>query len=487
MSPFKIPTEYALTSKQRWLGLLFLAVIKLLMFTFFAVQFAQNTPPQWITSGIAISNGDTSGYYGPVESFVEGEGYNSMCRMPGLLPVYAPLYALLGKDNARAAIIILQLLIHILAAWFLARLAAWLTQSDWGYYLMLALYGLSTFVSVRDHQLLTDSFATSLLIICVFTFFRGLERQSARYLLFAGVLLAWAVFFRPVSLVFYLPFGLLILGTSGYSVVRTVKPALIFGIPLILSIGVWTTVNYARSGRIIPLQAPFTECFGYLSEEHLAIRKLIISMGEDYMPWSEGSAAQWFFRRMEGEPDFHPFDPEDFTQTYNLDSLKKLRKAYLALDTVTDKASRDTAAALVARTALRYDAALRAERPAHVYVWNRLDLLRNYVLPRRLDDLPFPAYESMSWYHKLIKAGSFVLLIFVNIFGLLSWLWLFFRNPGPAVLIGLIPVLILIVLGPVLGYVEQRYLVPAYPILMLMIVTGSVSFLRMREGVRFLG
>jgi uncharacterized protein (DUF486 family) len=93
----------------------------------------------------------------------------------------------------------------------------------------------------------------------------------------------------------------------------------------------------------------------------------------------------------------------------------------------------------------------------------------------------------MKWYHKIIKGGSYVGLIAVNVLGLFAWFRAFRRKNLPMVIVGLIPVMIILILGPVLGFVEQRYLVPAYPVLVMMLIWAGLDIFSRRPtaaGVR---
>jgi hypothetical protein len=76
----------------KWLGIAFL--IKGALFVLFTILFNQNWPNEQIINHLFVISGDTGGYYEPVESFVRSGNYDTYCRMPGLLPIYAPLYFL---------------------------------------------------------------------------------------------------------------------------------------------------------------------------------------------------------------------------------------------------------------------------------------------------------------------------------------------------------------------------------------------------------
>jgi hypothetical protein len=487
MMRFSLPAEFPVKRSDLLTALALVAVVKVVMFVFFTLNYQQVVPLWYSYSPLAFGSGDTDGYLIPIESWVNGEGYNTMCRMPGLLPIYAPMYALLGPVDGRSAFAVFQLLADVLQVVVLAHLVARFTQSMRGFWIALFLFAFSTFISARSNMMLSDTISSAWVLFSLFFLLRAADRRSRLYFLIGGIFLAWSVFMRPIGLVFYVPAGLLIWGSFHFRISASVRPVLIFALPLVILTGSWTAWNYSRSGRFVPLQAPFDECFGYITQEHLAFRELIIHMGEDYMSWSRKSAAAWFFRDTGKEPEFNPFDESDFTSIMTYDSLLQLRRDFFATNHVGDSMQCQLAKADVVRRIERYDASLRDERPMHYYFLNRVELLLGFVFPSRLDDLPFPALNKMKWYHKIIKGGSYVGLIAVNVLGLFAWFRAFRRKNLPMVIVGLIPVMIILILGPVLGFVEQRYLVPAYPVLVMMLIWAGLDIFSRRPtaaGVR---
>jgi hypothetical protein len=81
------------------------------------------------------------------------------------------------------------------------------------------------------------------------------------------------------------------------------------------------------------------------------------------------------------------------------------------------------------------------------------------MFPTRLDNLPFPKVSDMKLYQKLTKAGYLVLLNLVSLLGLIGIFVSFSRKN----LYVIIPLSIVFIVACLLGFVEQRYLLPAYP------------------------
>jgi hypothetical protein len=151
--------------------------IKGCLFLLFALNFIQNWPAKWITNSIFIASGDTIGYYEPVEAFANGYGYNTFCRMPGLLPIYAPLYFLFGGIWGKTLVIVLQFLLSSLSVYFLARTAELIFNNNRIFYISFFLYAFSSFVSIWDHYGYSDSFSTSLLIFSFYLFVSYLHNK----------------------------------------------------------------------------------------------------------------------------------------------------------------------------------------------------------------------------------------------------------------------------------------------------------------------
>lgn len=436
--------------------------IKGTLFLFFAYNFIQNWPASDIINSIFIVSGDTSGYYEPVESFVNGQGYDTFCRMPGLLPVYAPLYFLFGALWGKAIIILLQFFAGALSVYFLARTAELIFKNTRIFYITFFLYAFSSFVSIWDHYGLSDSFSTSFLVFSFYLFVVYFITGNLKQLLLSGFFLAWSLFFRPINGMIFACLLLIWLTQNKNGLSHYIKNAFIFVLPCVIAIGLWTTKNFVTFKRFMPLQGSFTECYATaLSKEHLAIRNLIIAWGADYQEWSVHTEAEWFFTKKWDYRKKNLFSPKVFTSYYNLDSLIWLKTNYDSLRRpvpLAPEIKTEIQRKMIASSE-RFVSSYRSEKPLNFYFINRLKFFQRFVFPLRLDDIPFPAFAKMNIIQKLVKFGYLLYLNFVNITGVIG-IFIAFRRKN---WYGIIPLTITIVLSSVLGFVEQRYLVPAYP------------------------
>ncbi len=454
---------------KKWL--LLILVIKILLFCFFASNYKQNRKPEKIVGGIAVISGDTPSYFRPMEDFISGNGYTSICRMPGLLPAYSPLGYLFGKENGKVLLVILQLLTAVISVYLLSLLAYDIFGSTRAFLFTLIAYSLSTFVSVWDNNLLTDSFAASFAIIGFYLLY--MSQQTANrslVLIISSCFLTWAIFLRPINvLLYFVAFAcIFVWKIKKETFISIAKQCMVFTTPLLVAISVWAGYNYTKTKRFIPLTASFGECFNALSPEHLEIRKLIIAMGEDFQPWAPHSAAEWFYTEKANQKTHHPFTSSTYTTAFNLDSLILLKENY-RLFSETKETNKQIASSRIFNAVDRYLTSYKKEHAFDYYILNRIKLVTKFIFRTRLDDLPFPKLADMKLYQKLIKAGSLIALNLVNLFGLLSIIFLVIKRQWNIAVWGFLPLSFIIVLGAILGYIEQRYLVPCYPFMLLLI------------------
>lgn len=440
----------------KWIGLAFM--IKLSLFVFFAFNFLQNWPAKWVTNFIFITTGDTPGYYAPLESFAHGNGYDSFCRMPGLLPFYAPLRFFLSEGASKAGIIIFQFLFSVLSVFFLAQVARHILKSQRAFYFVFFVYAFSSFVSIWDHYGMSESFGTSFLIFSIYFLIKFRNTRYSQYLLLSGLFIIWSVFFRAVHAIF-IPVIVLFFVLDFRQLVLSFKNCIVFCLPVFLFLGLWTYKNYSQYNKAVVLTGSVFDCTGFLSQEHIAIRELIIAWGGDYQPWSKGSEAEWFFQDISSK-NSEPSPNNIYTSKYNLDSLLQLRDLYERChkDTITREEKSLLVETILTKSKL-YVTSYKVEHPYHYYFLNKLRILRLLLIPNRLDDLPLPAMAKMNLPQKMIKGGYFLLFILVNIIGLIGLGISLLKKDKWT----LFPLSLLTVIGIVFGYVEQRYLVPVYP------------------------
>src|SRR4051812_36913338 len=203
----------------------------------------------------ALGGGDSNSYIQPIENLLTNGSYYDDYRMPGYGWLYFVLRLMLPMTGALNMMVIIQLILSAISVYVLALIARKIFQRDSCFYVCFFLYLISTFVSLYDYQLLTESFCTSALIFS--TYFLLTANEAKGKLLLSGLFLTWSIFLRPVMAPILLIFGIYFFfkierKKTGPSSSQWSK-LFVFMIPLILIDGSWVLRNYCKYKEVIPL------------------------------------------------------------------------------------------------------------------------------------------------------------------------------------------------------------------------------------------
>lgn len=451
---------FSKTEIRRWA--MVALFMKLVLFGWFAVNIYYYWESGKVHHVIAGIQGDTKTYYIPAEDFVQGNGYTSICRMPGILPLYAPVSYLFGPPAAKVFMIVIQFVCSVISVVLLGWIASVLFKSKRAMGYTVILYGISTFVSIWDHFLMSDSLSISFLIFSVYFIIRYLQTSKLRALIVSGLFITWSVFLRQIDVVAIPVLGLILLAYQWKQPIKIIRSVFVFAIPFVVCIGSWTYYNYQKTSRIIPLIAPFDECFKITSEQLNAIGDLVRAWGENSVHWTEGGSAQWLLTN-DFKGSSPPVSPSVFTSRYNLDSLTQLKADFAAFQKLENHLQKDSLGSEILKKAKAYKSSYVAEYPLNYYFLNRLQLIRRFALPGYIDNVPGPPYPQMNILHKAVKGGSLLLLMLISILGFAGSLMVIIKRDFALILWLGIPWSVLFVLACVLGYIEQRYFAPIYP------------------------
>ena len=255
--------------------------------------------PAGTTGTFAAWDGDTFSYLDPVENLLRTGTYaqdlarpdSYAGRMPGYGIVYGLLRLALPPGAAADALVLLQLLLSLVALYCLARLAQVVTRQPAAFRWALLLYGLNTFVTVYDIRVLTESFATSALIIGLYELVKMLEHPTgatAGRLLRVGCWLAWAVFLRPflAPLLGLLAVATAVLGSRAATLpdrprgFRALRGGLLLLLPFLVVDAAWVARNWPWYQRPVLLQS--NAWAGYRTAPGLpALADFIGTIGEE--------------------------------------------------------------------------------------------------------------------------------------------------------------------------------------------------------------
>lgn len=456
-----------ISPRLKWTVLLGIIMVKLALFAYFTMEFNHFWKPNRIINGFVIIGGDSYTYYIPAEDLANGLGYTSLCRMPGIVPVYNTFRLFFSMEVSKGLVVLSQLIFGIAAVWYFSRLIFELLKSEFALVLGAILLSLSSFMSIWDHFLMSDSFANSAVMISAFLLWKFIDSKELRYLLVAATLLSWSVFLRQINIVVFPMFGLVILNHFKFSRML-MKSALVMAFPLFFSIGTWTAYNYVRADRFVPLVIPFTECFQVTNESAMSFVNLAIAWGYDSQPWIEGTPSNWFFQdKTDALP---PLTADKYTSEYNADSLMLIKQHYLAFAASKDSAFKAQEKRFIVSRANRYFESYKANYAFDYWVKNRLGLLVQFVFPSRINNFPYPQSEQFNTMQSLVSGLNYLLIIFASFSSIAALFICVIKKRWELFFWFLIPWSIVITLSCVLGFIEQRYLVPTFPFFILTLV-----------------
>lgn len=453
----------------KWLAAI--ACAKIFWLILFTVLRSNEWTESTVVGHIGLYPRESWGYYRPLENLLSHGHYTSVCRMPGLLPFYVPLRCLFDEVVSKQCMILVQLVADILATFAIGILAARIFQSLRALHLTYALACFSTFTAVRNNFLLSDSLCVSSVVLAAFSFSNFIISNRTRSIVFTGVALCVALFLRPAMIVLVPGFIFLLVLSNGF-VKRTPAAIALLALPSVVALSAWTLHNRMTDGRTIVLIAPLHECQPQMTPEFMAIRRWIMASGGDYQPWAAGGESHWFF----DSPDYRPmpFQPDDFAPEYDSTALFSMKRDYHLLHsgTLASADSLQLEQQIVERANACYTAYVK-HHPVRFYFLNRLVFLKMILFPKRIDDLPFPAFHEMNAAQKLIKVASWLALPMLSIASLMAIFYWTLKRRWSYLLWMCIP-MGMVCMHASIGFVEQRYLATSYPFF-IMLSAGLLS------------
>lgn len=246
--------------------------------------------------GWGAETGDTPGYFEPVESFLRGAAYLPDYRMPGYGIPYLLFRSFTTPQGAGSAIILLQALLGMVSVVVLARCAKLLGAQRWVQYAVCLGYAAFARVVVYDVYWLTESLCTSALILGTHGWLAHGRTASRGALFWSGLWLAWAVFLRPVQLVWLLLLGVGILFTRTASVRQKVGACALFLLPFAIADGWWVRRNAIMHREFVPLSRGVVMPELATSPMYPLMR-FLQATGGNYIHWDPSAHIRWFNMR----------------------------------------------------------------------------------------------------------------------------------------------------------------------------------------------
>ena len=284
------------------LFLFFFGVKLAISFDYTRNLFCRN--PEIKSGKLTAFTGDSFSYTTAMENYItQGEYYFELGHKKitaGRVPHYSIPYYLLrlvfDKETALDIFVALQILLESIAFFLVSLLVFEITQNRLLFYLSLAFSLFSFFYLHYSLMPITDSPASSLLLISFWFLYRYLnstEPKFKNWILFS-LFIAMATVLRPYfGLIVAFIIAILFLRYK-FSFTSIVKQGLVYGAILLILLTPWIIRNYSQSKKIMLFQQDAYA--GYpINEELKLTRKMLSAIGEDASTmWDKTTAAGYF-------------------------------------------------------------------------------------------------------------------------------------------------------------------------------------------------
>jgi len=458
-----------------WLFLSFLA--KGLIFIFLISRHGVS-PLHGFSGTIA---GDTYTYFEPIENLISHGTYSPDFRMPGYGVLYLPLAFFFSKSVAFTMLIVLQYIVAASTIYPLSLIARYLFKSTQVFYLTFYLYLVSTYTSLFDATLLTESFTTSFLILSVFFLVKAFEteKRHSLNLIISGLFITWVVFLRPVFMPLVLLYLTVVITFFYLHELKksTLAKSFLFLLPFIIFEGTWISRNYITHRKFIPATATIYYP-GYEDSYYPPLLTLARSWGGSDQYWDPDAEIRWFGLNDGLQPQLHNIPVAIpnyvYTSKFNYDSLLILKKqlgSYISLENIH---STDTIKMSALLTGIRvrchsYAASIKNEKPFLYYIKAPLMRTKHFLLHSGTYNLFTTLTSQLNSLCYGIKVFYSLLYIAILTLGTFGIILLTRKNllSTPVVIITAIVCYTILVHPILLGKCEKRYFVPAYPFILI--------------------
>ena len=194
--------------------------------------------------------------------------------------------------------------------------------------------------------------------------------------------------------------------SSNTSYRKLLVNSLILLAPLTICLSTWTIRNKITYRRTIVLTAPINECMGQSTPELLAIKKLLLTMGQNVEFWTQRSASHWFLSSKDAYEC--PIPARHFCESFPKDSIISLKNQYMIFEN-GNRIDKELSARII-QSCKNYEHTYKKNKPIQFLLLNPINSLLRFLFPARLDDLPLPKMDKAPLYLKIIKGGNLLVL-----------------------------------------------------------------------------
>lgn len=404
----------------------------------------------------ANKTGDSFSYIGAMENYITTGSYYFLNEKgdtvkAGRSPYYALPYFVFRQFSSPSVasdlMVALQIAIETIAIICLALLTFYITGKKWVYYLSIAFSVISLYVSNWLYNTYTDSAGASLLLIAAYFYFTYATGKRESSFLKFSIVLAVVVCIRPFWALLYVIAGLAEVLKQEFSVSYLAKKFLFLSMPLFILLSPWVVRNFLVMDKFILFQQDIYAGYGF-DENELAIRNVLISMGENGGTWwDKKSAASYFSSKavLASVYTYPTYITKDHAIFIRLENLRALSLANAKNESIQ-------------RESKKFIQLYKQQFPLRYYVSNRLVLISNFLFHNGSFRLPADVSIPSQYLLKVIQSLLYYCTLVFGSIGLFQLLKIDRRY-----VVFLIPSIYLILMFPVfLGLTEARYFLPFY-------------------------
>ena len=483
---------------------------------------------------IANGVGDTPGYIGSIDNFIEEGTYyfwNGTRRVyAGRMPHYGVPYYIFrlgfSKPVASDIYVLFQILFDAIATVFFALLCFNVLKNNLAFVFGYLIYFLNFNLFWLSSILFTESLSLSFFVLFLYSFHRFWNKEKFSNAILASISLAVVTVLKPYLAIVYLPFFLSIIlesnllrrrrkekETSGLnendvrassrreeSILKSFQTfhvwllslcrfaaqsyflrIALLSIPLLILLTPWIARNAIVLGKFIPTQENTTAGYNY-TQADFAFRRFVGAWGGDFIYWNPNSAGCYFQFKPSAGCNF-TLPGYALTDGYTMNDIEDVRKEYLRLQESYSPELEQTVITKFDRLTIIY----RSERPFMYHIGSRIIMVKNLLWHTNTYNLPihstFHCYKSFQIFFKAISFLIYLLSITIGFVGLIK----LSAERKISFLFASVPLIILCFFAT-LRFVEYRYFNHAFPIMALgavSVLCVTARFIGMKSGKAF--
>jgi len=465
---------------DKWYWLFFITILKSVDY-FLIIQNSIHLNPKFI----GAFAGDAFSYITPIDNLINSGSYFPDYRMPGYGFFYYIFHLFFNSNISLDLLIVLQITLSILSVYVLAITVFNFTNSKKIFYIVIFLFGISTYTSLWDFYIATESFTTSFSIFFVYYLYKYQSSNKPDFLFISGIFYTFICFMRPVYLLYCIIPIIIILRLyfNKKSLLVCVKHLLIFLSFFILIDSLWIIRNYKAHQKFYPL----TVSAGIYADEFEnsvegAAMRVIQGWGLNYVWWDISAEIRWFNI---GDSSKGPVGYENskiklpdyiYTSEYNIDTLKRLsNNLYKYYHSQSPSLYYNS----IINNFQKIESSFRTEKPFRYYFVSRLLLFKTMYFRHQMFHLFSKPFRQLSFILKMIILFYITYYFFIILFSLIGIIIFLKKNilKNPLYIFIYITLYSFIIFPLVLKLCTFRYFAPAYPFALVLAIYTLIYFI----------